>query len=350
MTKPIIINEREIGECHPPYIIAELSGNHNGSIKNAIKLIEIAKDCGVDAIKLQTYTPDTMTIDCDKEEFRIEDGLWAGYTLYELYEKAHTPWDWHKELFDKAKELNLTIFSTPFDSSSVDFLEELNTPAYKIASFEINDFNLLKRVAETKKPIILSTGMANLIEISEALTVLREGGATDICMLHCVSGYPTKYDELNLKTITDIRERFGLVVGLSDHTLEQIAPISAVAIGASVIEKHFTLSRDNNGPDDAFSIEPSELKDLVNNVNKTWKSLGKVNYKLKDSEKENIKFRRSLYVVKDISKGEVFTDKNIRAIRPGMGASPKYYSDLIGKKSNRDMPRGTPIKLEDIDS
>jgi pseudaminic acid synthase len=349
MTGIVNINGRIIGDDYPPYIVAELSANHNGDLHNAIKLIEVAKDCGADAVKLQTYTPDTMTIDCDNDEFMINEGLWSGRTLYELYKEAFTPWEWHQELFNKANELGITIFSTPFDSTSVDFLEKLNVPAYKIASFEINDVNLIKKVALTGKPVILSTGMANYNEINTAVTVLKNNNCFDICLLHCVSGYPTHYDEINLQTIKDMKKSFDVVVGLSDHTLEKIVPISAVAAGASVIEKHLTLSRSNAGPDNSFSIEPHELKEMVKNIKKTWRVMGKVNYNLKDSEKENIKFRRSLYVVKDIKKGDKFTESNIASIRPGFGLLPEYYSLAIGRKSKRDMLRGTPLNLNDID-
>ena len=269
MTSIVNIDGRIIGDDYPPYIVAELSANHNGDLNNAIKLIEAAKDCGVDAVKLQTYTPDTMTIDCDNEEFMINEGLWSGKTLYELYKEAFTPWEWHQQLFNKASELDITIFSTPFDTTSVDFLENLNVPAYKIASFEINDVNLIKKVALTGKPVILSTGMANYDEINTAVTVLKDNSCSNICLLHCVSGYPTNYDELNLQTIMDMKKSFDVVVGLSDHTLEKIVPISAVASGASVIEKHLTLSRSNAGPDNSFSIEPDELNEMVNNVKKT---------------------------------------------------------------------------------
>ena len=349
MTSIVNIDGRIIGDDYPPYIVAELSANHNGDLNNAIKLIEVAKDCGVDAVKLQTYTPDTMTIDCDNDEFMINEGLWSGKTLYELYKEAFTPWEWHQQLFNIASELDITIFSTPFDTTSVDLLENLNVPAYKIASFEINDVNLIKKVALTGKPVILSTGMANYDEINAAVTVLKDNSCSNICLLHCVSGYPTNYDELNLQTIMDMKKSFDVVVGLSDHTLEKIVPISAVASGASVIEKHLTLSRSNAGPDNSFSIEPDELKEMVNNVKKTWKVMGKVDYDLKESEKENIKFRRSIYAVKDIIKGDKFTESNIASIRPGFGLHPQYYSLLIGKTSKRDMLRGTPLNLNDID-
>lgn len=346
--KKIKINDFEISESSRPYVIAEVSGNHNGSIEKAKELIQIAKDSGADAVKLQTYTADTLTIDSDNSDFLIEGGLWDGKTLYELYEWAHTPWSWHKELFDKAKEIGITIFSSPFDESAVDFLEELNVPAYKIASFEAVDIPLIEYVASKNKPIILSTGMANLEEINDAVTAIEKYHQNYV-LLHCVSGYPTPADQTNLKTIVDMKSRFNCLIGLSDHTLGNTTAFVGIALGARVIEKHFTKSREEKGPDSAFSLEPKELKQLCQESKAAWESLGSAGYERKKVEQTSLKFRRSIYFTEDIKQGEVITKSNTRRIRPGYGLSPKYYNDILGHKVKYDIKRGTPVDRDAID-
>ena len=342
-SKNITINGCIIGEGCLPYIIAELSANHNGDIECAFKSIEVAKKMGADAVKIQTYTPDTLTIDCDKEDFQIKDGLWEGYSLYNLYGEAYTPYEWHEALFKKAEEVGITLFSTPFDESAVELLESLNTPAYKIASFELVDFALIKCVAQTGKPMIVSTGMANLEEITEAVDVARSNGCKELGLLHCISAYPAPIDQSNVRTVPDLSERFNVVSGLSDHTLGVAVSITAVALGASVIEKHFTLSRDNKGPDSTFSLEPDELKRLCIETKDAFLSLGKPGYDHKPSEKANVKFRRSIYVVDDILKGEFFTKENIRSIRPGFGLLPKDIDKILGKRAVCDIERGKAL-------
>ncbi len=337
---------RPIGPGQPPYIIAEMSGNHNGDLQRALALIEAAAEAGADAVKLQTYTADTMTIDHDGSDFRIEGGLWGGKTLYELYEWAHTPWEWHEALFARGKELGLAVFSSPFDATAVDFLEGLNAPAYKIASFEAIDLPLIEKVAKTGKPMIISTGMANLEEIGEAVDTARQHGSGAIVLLHCISGYPTPPEEANLCTLPDLAERFDAIAGLSDHTLGPAVPIAAVALGAHVIEKHFTLRRADGGPDAAFSLEPEELRQLCETCRTTWAAMGKVGYDRKPSEVANAVFRRSLYVVEDIGAGELFTEKNLRAIRPGYGLPPKHLREFIGKRASRSIARGTPLRWD----
>lgn len=349
MNSFIEINGRKIGPNYKPYIIAELSANHNGDINKAFQIIEEAKKAGADAIKLQTYRADTITIDCDKEDFQIRDGLWDGRTLYELYEWAHTPWEWHKPLFEKAKELDITIFSSPFDFTAVDLLEELDAPAYKIASFELVDLALIKRVAQTGKPMIMSTGMANQEEIQEAIDTARNNGCEELVVLHCVSGYPAPADQYNLKTIADISERFDVLSGLSDHTIDNATSVAAVVLGACLIEKHVTLDRNGGGADDSFSLEPHELAQLCKDSKTAWQAMGKVNYERTEAEQGNVKFRRSLYVVKDIKAGEEFTADNVRSIRPGFGLAPKYYDDVIGKKASININRGTALISEYID-
>lgn len=340
------INNRTISNTLPPYIIAELSANHNGSIERAFQSIKVAKEAGADAVKIQTYTADTMTIPCDNEEFQIKGGLWDGYNLYDLYKEAQTPYEWHKPLFDYAKKIGITIFSTPFDNTAVDLLEDLNTPAYKIASFEITDLPLIKTVAQTKKPMIMSTGMANLDEISEAVEIAKENGCKDLVLLHCISSYPAPYDQSNLNTIPDLAKRFGVLTGLSDHTMGTTVATTSVALGACLIEKHFTLSRQDKGPDSEFSLEPNELKQLCIDTKIAHQSLGVAGYELKNTEKSGLKFRRSLYCVKTIKKGEKITKDNIRSIRPGMGLSPKYYEKILGKIAKQDIAYGTPILLD----
>lgn len=345
MNEFIKIDGRKIGKDHPPYIIAELSANHNGDINRAFKIMEEAKAAGADAIKLQTYRADTITIDYDSEDFQIHGGLWDGQTLFNLYKGAQMPWEWHKPLFEKAKELGITIFSSPFDFTAVDLLEELDAPAYKIASFEAIDLPLIKYVAKTGKPMIISTGMADEQEIQEAIAAAREGGCKELVVLHCVSGYPAPAEDYNLATIHDMAQRFGVITGLSDHTIDNTTAVASVVLGANVIEKHVTLDRNGGGPDDSFSLEPAELAALCRDAKTAWKALGTVNYERKESEKGNVKFRRSLYVVKDIKKGETFTAENIKSIRPGFGVAPKYYEDILGQTANCDIRRGEPLSM-----
>jgi pseudaminic acid synthase len=340
------INNRIISNQQPPYIIAELSANHNGSIERAFESIKAAKEVGVDAVKIQTYTADTMTIDCDRKEFQITGGLWDGYSLYDLYKEAQTPYEWHKRLFDYAKEIGITIFSTPFDETAVDLLERLDTPAYKIASFEMTDLPLVKYVAQTKKPMIISTGMANLEEIREVVRVAKENGCTDLILLHCISSYPAPAEQSNLKTIPDLAERFGVITGLSDHTMGTTVATTSVALGACLIEKHFTLSRSEKGPDSEFSLEPQELKQLCIDTKIAWQSLGQAGYEKKEAEKSNVKYRRSIYAVKDIKKGDKLTQENIKRIRPGLGLEPKHYDEIISKAAKCDIDRGTPISFD----
>lgn len=345
MNKYIEIDGRRIGPNYEPYIIAELSANHNGDINTAFKIIEEAKTAGADAIKLQTYRPDTITIDCDSKDFQIEDGLWAGKTLYELYEWAHTPWAWHKPLFDKAKEVGITIFSSPFDFTAVTLLEELDAPAYKIASFELIDLQLIKRVAETGKPMIMSTGMANKHEIQDAIDTARNNGCNELLVLHCVSGYPTPAEQYNLITLNDMSERFDVLTGLSDHTVDNASAIAAVALGACIIEKHVTLDRRGGGADDSFSIEPDELAALCADAKTAWQAIGKVNYKRTDAEKGNVKFRRSLYFVKDAIAGDEITEDIVKSIRPGYGLAPKYLPEILGKPLLKDGIGGQAFDL-----
>ena len=337
------IKDRQIGENHPPYIIAELSANHNGSLERALKTIKMAKSMGADAVKFQTYTPDTLTIDSDKEDFRIKGGLWDGFTLYDLYKSAFTPFEWHEEMFNYAQSVGITCFSTAFDESAVDLLEDLNTPAYKVASFEIIDIPLIQYIASTKKPMIISTGMANKEEIQEAVHVARENGSNELILLHCISGYPTPVEQCNLMTIPDMKNCFGLPVGLSDHTLGIEVSIASIALGASVIEKHVTLNASDKGPDSEFSIEPDQLNSLCIKCKSAWEALGSAGYERKPVEKDNIKFRRSIYVVRDIDSGEALTKENIRRIRPGYGLPPKYFNELIGKRVKSRIEKGTPL-------
>lgn len=348
--KPFIeIDGRKIGPDYPPYIIAELSANHNGDINRAFQIMEEAKRAGADAIKLQTYTHETITIDCDSDEFQIHGGLWDGQTLYELYKGAHMPWEWHKPLFEKAAEIGITIFSSPFDFSAVDLLEELNAPAYKIASFEVIDLPLIKRVAQTGKPMIISTGMADEREIAEAIQVAKENGCKELVVLHCVSGYPAPAEQYNLRTIADIAERFDVLSGLSDHTIDNATAVTSVALGACLIEKHVTMDRNGGGADDSFSLEPAELKALCQDTKTAWYALGYVNYERTEAEKGNVKFRRSLYAVQDVAVGETFTPDNVRSIRPGFGLKPKYYDQVIGSIAKKDISRGEPLSIEHVD-
>lgn len=345
-TPEIHIAGRRIALDARPYVIAELSANHNGRLETAMRIIEEAKKAGADAVKLQTYRPDTITLDCDSEDFKIHGGLWGGRTLYELYQEAHMPWDWHKPLFEHARSLGITIFSSPFDNTAVDLLEDLNAPAYKIASFEAVDLPLIKYVASTGKPMIISTGMADAEEIQEAIDAACEGGCKELAILHCVSGYPAPASDYNLRTIPDMIQRFGLVTGLSDHTLDNTTAIASVALGASIIEKHFTLDRNGGGPDDSFSVQPDELAALCRGTRTAWEALGKVDYGRKSSEQGNVKFRRSLYIVKDLKAGDVLAPDNLRSIRPGFGIQPKFIDTLYGRKVTRDVKKGTPMNWD----
>lgn len=340
----IRINGHVIGRHTAPFIIAELSGNHNGDLGRALKLMEAAAATGAHAIKLQTYTPDIMTLNLRTDDFVVKGGLWDGHSLYQLYDWAHTPMEWHEALFAKGKELGMTVFSTPFDLTAVDFLEKFDVPAYKVASFEMTDHRLLQRIAETKKPIIMSTGMATLSEIEDSVTCLRDAGCDDLVLLHCISGYPSPADEANLRTIPHLSDAFDVHVGLSDHSYGIAVPIAATALGARVIEKHFTLRRADGGPDADFSLEPEEFTALVDGVSTAWDAMGTVNYQTKASETGNEVFRRSLYVVEDIPAGGTLTADNLRAIRPGFGLSPKHYNTVIGKRVNSAVSRGTALK------
>jgi N-acetylneuraminate synthase len=345
MRKTIEIDGRLIGAGQKPYVIAEVSGNHNGDVERACKLIEIAKQSGADAVKLQTYTPDTMTIKCDRSDFKVVGGPWDGHTLYDLYQWAHTPWDWHERLFTKAREVGITCFSTPFDESSLELLLKLNAPALKLASFELLDLPLVEEMAKTKKPMIISTGMATLDEIQDAVDVVRKYH-DKLVILHCVSGYPTPVDQSNLRTLQDLQHRFGSLVGLSDHTLGVTTSVVGVSLGACVIEKHFIDDRSHKGPDSAFSLEPQELADLCRMVGEAWSSLGEAGYQLKNAEKQSMVFRRSLYVTADMKAGEVLTEKNLRRIRPGFGLPPKFFREALGRKVKRDVERGTALTWE----
>ena len=342
------INNRPIGANYPPYIIAELSANHNGSLDTALKIIEQAKLCGADAIKLQTYKADTITLDSRNEEFMIRGGLWDGQSLYELYEKAHMPWEWHKPLFDYARQLGITIFSSPFDYTAVDLLEDLNAPAYKIASFEAVDLPLIKYVASTGKPMIISTGMADKEEISEAIQAAYDGGCKELAILHCVSGYPAPAEDYNLRTIQDMMQSFNIPVGLSDHTLDNTTAIASIILGACVIEKHFTLNRNGGGPDDSFSLEPADLQHLCQGAKTAWQALGKVDYGRKSSEQGNAQFRRSLYFVKDMKAGDVIDESCIRSVRPGYGLAPKYFDELMGRITKCDIMANTATSMDII--
>jgi len=344
----IKIDGREIGAGCAPYVIAEMSANHNGELNSALRIIDEAKKAGADAVKIQTYRADTITIKSELDDFQITDGLWAGRSLYDLYEWAHTPWEWHKPLFEYARKQEVTIFSSPFDNTAVDLLEDLNAPAYKIASFEAVDLPLIKYVASTGKPMIISTGIADAEEIQEAIEAAREGGCKEIAILHCVSGYPAPAADYNLLTIPDMIERFGLVTGLSDHTIDNTTAIASVALGASIIEKHFTLNRNGGGPDDSFSLEPRQLAELCRDSKTAWAALGKVDYGRKSSEINNEKFRRSLYFVKDMDIGQEITEDSIRSVRPGYGISPKYYEYLIGKKLKINVRKNTAVLMEFI--
>ncbi|ULJ59936.1 pseudaminic acid synthase [Wielerella bovis] len=337
MGSHITINGRKIGTEYAPYIIAEMSANHNGSIENAFKIIKQAKICGADAVKLQTYTADTITLNSHTPEFMIQGGLWHGQSLHELYQKAHMPWDWHKPLFEFAKSQDITIFSSPFDFTAVDLLESLDAPAYKIASFEVIDLPLIRYVAQTGKPMIISTGMADTEEIGEAIETAKSNGCQELVVLHCVSGYPAPAADYNLRTLPDMATRFGTLVGLSDHTLDNTTAVASVVLGGCLIEKHFTLDRNGGGADDSFSLEPTDLQALCRDTKTAWQALGRVNYGLKSSEQGNVQFRRSLYFVKDLKAGDVIDETCIRSVRPGFGLPPKYFDDLLGKRVKQDI-------------
>lgn len=349
MSSEISIAGRQIGPAHPPFVIAELSANHNGSLVTALRIIEEAKKAGADAVKLQTYTPDTITLNSDAEGFRIQGGLWDGRTLYDLYREAHMPWEWHTTLFEHAHRLGITIFSSPFDKTAVDLLEDLGAPAYKIASFEAVDLPLIRYVASTGKPMIISTGMADAEEIAEAVTAAQGAGCRQLALLHCVSGYPAPPGDYNLATIPDMIERFGCVIGLSDHTLDNTTAIASVALGGSIIEKHFTLDRRGGGPDDSFSLEPPELAALCEGARTAWGALGSVDYRRKSSEQGNAQFRRSLYFVRDLPAGEIISPDAVRSVRPGFGLAPKYLDQVLGRRAARQIHKNTPVTKEDLE-
>ncbi|MFT5171102.1 MAG: pseudaminic acid synthase [Candidatus Marinamargulisbacteria bacterium] len=339
------IEQIPIGPNHPPFVIAELSGNHNASLDRALAIVNMAAKSGAHAIKLQTYTADTMTLESTDPIFTIQDpkSLWHGESLYDLYQKAHTPWDWHQPLFERAKALDLVIFSSPFDATSVDFLESLDAPAYKIASFEITDLPLIKRVAETKKPLIMSTGMATLPEIEEAVQIARENGATELCLLKCSSTYPADPALSNLNTIPDLAKRFNCLVGLSDHTPGIGTSIAAVAQGAVIVEKHVTLSRADGGVDSAFSLEPAELTALVKETNQAWQSMGKIQYGPVGAEEKSLRFRRSIFIVEDIPENGVLSEANVKILRPSNGLAPKHFDAVLGRKVTSPLKKGTPL-------
>jgi len=346
--KSFSINNRIIGSKHSPYIIAELSGNHKGDIDRALALIDKAASTGVDAIKIQTYRPDTITLNHNGPEFCLTEGLWKGRTLFDLYQEAHTPWEWHSALFQRASELDITLFSSPFDCTAVDLLEDLNCPAYKIASFEITDIALIKYAASTRKPIIMSTGMATLEEIEEASQAVLDAGGRQLAILHCVSGYPTPLKDCNLQTITDLKERFSVPIGLSDHSLATTAAVTSVALGANIIEKHFTLLKNDDSVDAKFSLTPAQFTTLVNETKDAWISLGKSDYSLKASEEINRSFRRSLYVTQDIKAGSQFTLQNIKSVRPGLGLHPRYLEDVLETTATKDLKLGTALSFEHL--
>ncbi|WP_448206559.1 pseudaminic acid synthase [Azospirillum sp. sgz302134] len=343
MPRDVVIGGRPIGPSHPPYLIAELSGNHNGDLGRALALVDAAKAAGADAVKLQTYTADTITIDHDGPGFRLEGGLWQGRTLHDLYREAHTPWEWHEPLFAHARAIGLTIFSSPFDETAVEVLERLDAPAFKIASFELNDLPLIRRAARSGRPLIMSTGLATLGEVGEAV---EAAGNVPLVLLHCVSGYPTPPEDCNLRTIPHLAEAFGAGVGLSDHTHGVAVPVAAAALGAVVIEKHFTLSRSEGGVDSAFSLEPAEFKAMAESVRTAWAALGRVHYGVEPSEAGGRDYRRSLYVVADVPAGAPLTPANVRSIRPGFGMEPKHLPAVLGRRTARALSRGEPLRWD----
>lgn len=342
----ITIAGRAIGPGHPPYVIAELSANHNGNLDEALRIIDAAVEAGADAVKIQTYRPDTITLKSDAPEFRITEGLWAGRTLYDLYDWAHTPWDWHAALFAHAAKRGITLFSSPFDPTAVDLLEDLGAPAYKIASFEAVDLPLIRYVAAKGKPMIISTGMADFAEITEAVAAARAGGCQELALLHCVSGYPAPASDYNLATLADMAADFDMPIGLSDHTLDNTTAIASVALGAGIIEKHMTLDRAGGGPDDSFSLEPAEFAALCRGARTAWEAIGQVDYGRKSSETTNMKFRRSLYAVRDIAEGETLSADNIRSIRPGFGLAPREHDRVIGRRARIAIARGTALSWD----
>lgn len=344
----VAIEGRPIGPDHPPYVIAEMSGNHNGDIGRAVALIEAAKAAGADAVKLQTYTADTITIDHDGPGFVVEGGLWAGRKLYELYQEAHTPWEWHEQLFEKAREIGITAFSSPFDPTAVDFLDSLGAPAFKVASFEIVDTPLIAKMARTGKPLIISTGLASPDDIADAVAAARAAGGQELILLHCTSGYPTPASQMHLRTMQDLAQAHGTLVGLSDHTMGTAVAVAAVALGACVIEKHFTLARADGGVDSAFSLEPDELARLVADCRDAWAALGSVHYEEVEAEASGRDHRRSLYVVADVTRGEPLSERNIRSIRPGHGLAPKHLDTILGRPAARDLKRGEPLDWDQI--
>ena len=345
MSKEFSINGRKIGPDAPPFIIAEMSGNHNQSLERALEIVEAAAKAGAHALKLQTYTADTMTLDIAEGEFFINDAdsLWKGSSLHKLYQEAYTPWEWHKPIFDRCRELGMIGFSTPFDASAVDFLESLDAPAYKIASFENTDLPLIRKVAATGKPMIISTGMASVAELDETVRTAREAGCQELVLLKCTSNYPATPENTNIRTIPHMRDLFGCQVGLSDHTMGVGVAVASVALGATVIEKHFTLRRADGGVDSAFSLEPEEMQSLVVETERAWQSLGEISYGPTEKEKASLKFRRTLYIAQDLKAGDVLTTENLRAIRPGLGLPTKYYETLLGRSVKTDVKRGTPV-------
>lgn len=342
----VTVNGRNVGSGLPAYIIAEMSANHGHDFERAVKIMEAAQKAGADAIKIQTYTPDTLTIDCDNEYFKIRGTLWEGRNLYDLYGEAYTPWNWQPRLKEVANSIGLDFFSTPFDESAVDFLEEMDVPAHKVASFEMVDLPLLRKIAGTGKPVIMSTGMASLEEIAESLDTLKASGCNDVVLLRCVSAYPAPPEEMNLKTIPFLHEKFGVPVGLSDHTLGSLSAVASIAVGACVVEKHFTLSREGGGPDSAFSMEPDEFQIMVRDIRQVESSLGQVDFSLSAKQKESSVFRRSLFVVRDMAEGEAFTQENVRCIRPGYGLHSRHLPEVMGKKAKSAIVRGTPVSWD----
>jgi N-acetylneuraminate synthase len=339
------ICSRLIGPEHPPYIIAELSANHNGSLERALATIDAAKECGATAVKIQTYTADTMTIDCDLPDFIIKGGLWDGYKLYDLYKWAETPYEWHQAIFAHARKIGITIFSTPFDETAVDLLESLNTPAYKIASFELTDLPLIRYVARTGKPMIMSTGMASEEEIDEAVSAARDAGCKHLALLHCISSYPAPVEQANLRQIPELARRFDVISGLSDHTMGTTVAVASVALGACVIEKHFTLSRNDKGPDSEFSLEPEEFERLCVETHDAWRALGRVGYERQAAEQASKVFRRSLYFVRDLPAGHVITADDIRRIRPGNGIASKHFDEIVGRRTSKEIRKGSPVSF-----
>lgn len=346
----IRIGNRLIGPDHPPFVVAEMSGNHNQSLERALEIVEAAAKAGAHGLKLQTYTPDTMTLDLDEGDFHISDpnSLWAGTSLYKLYGEAHTPWEWHEPIFKRCRELGLEVFSTPFDETAVDFLEALNVPCYKIASFENTDLPLIRKVVATGKPVIISTGMASIAELDETVRAARLAGCKELILLKCTSTYPATPENTNVRTVPHLRDLFNVQVGLSDHTMGVGASVSAVALGAVMIEKHFTLARADGGVDSTFSLEPEEMRQLVIETERAWQSLGRISYGASEAEKKSMVFRRSVYVVKDMQAGEAFSAENVRAIRPGFGLPPKYLETVMGKHARTALKRGTALSWDII--